>query len=114
TTVFDSLCIGSTTRATDRCDDDRSAIVPTLIESIDAAKSRDLLRSEHFLHLRCEVTDADIAQQFETLADSPLLRLVSVMDHAPGHRQSVDLNRFREMQIARYGWTAASADRRIE
>lgn len=114
TTVFDSLCIGSTTRATDRCDDDRSAIVPTLIESIDAAKSRDLLRSEHFLHLRCEVTDADVSQQFETLADSPLLRLVSVMDHAPGHRQSVDLNRFREMQIARYGWTAASADRRIE
>ncbi|RWJ43158.1 alpha-D-ribose 1-methylphosphonate 5-triphosphate diphosphatase [Mesorhizobium sp.] len=114
TTVFDSLCIGSTTRAIDQSSDERSAIVPTLIESINAAKSRGLLRSEHFLHLRCEVTDTDVIQQFEPLADNPLLRLISVMDHAPGHRQSADLDRFREMQIARYGWTATDADRHIE
>ncbi|MBB4232526.1 alpha-D-ribose 1-methylphosphonate 5-triphosphate diphosphatase [Rhizobium mongolense] len=114
TTVFDSLCIGSTTRAMGRSDDDRSAIVPTLIDSIGVAKSRGLLRSDHFLHLRCEVTDADVIHQFEPLADNPLLRLISVMDHAPGYRQSADLDRFREMQIARYGWTAADADRHIE
>lgn len=112
TTVLDSLCIGSTTRAVGS--DDRSAIVPMLIESITRAKSCGLLRSEHFLHLRCEVTDADVVQQFEPLAADPLLRLISVMDHAPGHRQSANLDHFREAQIARYGWTAADADRLIE
>ncbi|WP_284273053.1 alpha-D-ribose 1-methylphosphonate 5-triphosphate diphosphatase [Bradyrhizobium iriomotense] len=113
TTVFDSLCIGSTTRATDQSDDDRSTIVPTLIDSINTAKCSGLLRSEHFLHLRCEITDLDVVPQFELLASDPLLKLISVMDHAPGHRQSSDIDRFREMQITRYGWSAADAERRI-
>jgi alpha-D-ribose 1-methylphosphonate 5-triphosphate diphosphatase len=114
TTVFDSLCIGSTSRAADRSRDDRTVLLPALIESLKVAKSLGLLRCEHFLHLRCEVTDADVVRQFETLADNPMLKLISVMDHAPGHRQAPNLDRFREQQIANYGWTAADADRRIE
>lgn len=113
TTVFDSLRLGSTTRAADRSEDDRSAMVPALIAGINVAKSRGLLRTEHFLHLRCEITDADVVQRLEPLISDPLLKLVSVMDHAPGHRQSPNLDRFRETQIAQYGWTAAEADQRI-
>ena len=65
------------------------------------------------MHLRCEVTDEEVVSIFEPLVDDPLLKLVSVMDHAPGHRQSPQLSRFRETQIKQYGWSEEDADRRM-
>ncbi|MER8563514.1 phosphonate metabolism protein PhnM [Mesorhizobium sp. M0115] len=112
TTVFDSLCIGSTTRDNSK-KDDRARILPLLIDGIRHAQDLGLLRVGHFLHLRCEVTDEEVVSSLEPLADNPLLKLVSVMDHAPGHRQSPQLSRFRETQIKQYGWSEEDADRRI-
>ncbi|PDQ19950.1 phosphonate metabolism protein PhnM [Mesorhizobium sanjuanii] len=113
TTVFDSLCIGSTTRDHTR-QADRARILPVLIDGIREARAHGLLRADHFLHLRCEVTDEEVMSVFTPLVGDPLVKLVSVMDHAPGHRQSPQLDRFREMQIKQYGWSAEDADRRIE
>ncbi|QRM33224.1 phosphonate metabolism protein PhnM [Microvirga sp. VF16] len=113
TTVFDSLCIGSTTRD-HRKQDDRARILPILVDGIHKAQDCGVLRADHLLHLRCEVTDEDVLSRFTPLVDDPLVKLVSVMDHAPGHRQSPQLDRFREMQITQYGWSEEDADRRIE
>ncbi|WP_080636649.1 phosphonate metabolism protein PhnM [Sinorhizobium meliloti] len=113
TTVFDSLCIGSTTRD-HRKQDDRARILPILVDGIHEAQECGVLRADHLLHLRCEVTDEEVLARLTPLVDDPLVKLVSVMDHAPGHRQSPELDRFRQMQITQYGWSDTDADRRIE
>ncbi|MFK0692875.1 alpha-D-ribose 1-methylphosphonate 5-triphosphate diphosphatase [Mesorhizobium sp. IMUNJ 23033] len=112
TTVFDSLSLGSMTRDnTSRSD--RARIVPLIVEAVGTAQDLGLLRADHFLHLRCEITDEDVVSAFKSHAENPLVKLVSVMDHAPGHRQSPQVDRFRAMQIRDYGWSEEDADRRV-
>ncbi|RWI63656.1 MAG: alpha-D-ribose 1-methylphosphonate 5-triphosphate diphosphatase [Mesorhizobium sp.] len=112
TTVFDSLSLGSMTRDSTK-KSDRARIVPLIVDAIGTARDLGLLRADHFLHLRCEITDEDVVSAFEPHADNPLVKLVSVMDHAPGHRQSPQVDRFRAMQIRDYGWSEEDADRRV-
>ena len=83
TTVFDSLCVG--------IDDDSGngrskALVKSLLAT-EQAQADGLLKAEHFLHLRCEVTSPTVVASFHALVDDPLVRLVSLMDHTLGQRQ---------------------------
>lgn len=83
TTVFDSLCVGIG-------DDDGNGRSQALIQSLlamEQAQADGLLKAEHFLHLRCEVTSPTVVSSFVALVDDPLVRLVSVMDHTLGQRQ---------------------------
>lgn len=82
TTVLDSLCMHG-----ERNGLDRAAALPVLIEAIDAAQANGLLRAEHLLHLRCEVTNPDMMARIEPHLSHPGLRLLSLMDHRPGQRQ---------------------------
>ncbi|WAP66984.1 alpha-D-ribose 1-methylphosphonate 5-triphosphate diphosphatase [Jiella pelagia] len=86
TTVFDALRVGSDENT--RSDIDK---VVALAAAIDRAGTEGRLRADHFLHLRCEVSADDVIEGFERLMDQPRLRLVSLMDHAPGQRQFHDL-----------------------
>ncbi|WP_244498460.1 alpha-D-ribose 1-methylphosphonate 5-triphosphate diphosphatase [Aureimonas ureilytica] len=90
TTVFDALRVGM--------DEDAQlggADMQLMADAIGAASERDDLRAEHFLHLRCEVSAEDVLPSFERLGSHPLVRLASLMDHAPGQRQFVDLETYR-------------------
>lgn len=82
TTVFDALRVGM-----DNDGDLSSEDMRSLAHAIDDASRNDRLRAEHFLHLRCEVSSPDCMQHFESLAADTRVRLVSLMDHAPGQRQ---------------------------
>ena len=113
TTVLDSLAIGYLVDTGQRPRDPRP-----LVEAIRAARAAGLLRADHYLHMRCEVSTELVVQDFAPFADDPLLRLVSLMDHAPGQRQFVDVEKYREYNQGRYGLTDAQVDalvqRRIE
>lgn len=61
-----------------------------LSDAIAAAKDADLLRADHFLHLRCEVPMPDIIADTEKMLDRRAARLISLMDHTPGQRQFRD------------------------
>jgi alpha-D-ribose 1-methylphosphonate 5-triphosphate diphosphatase len=98
TTSFDSLAIGYVFDTGQRPRDPRP-----LAEAIREAQARGLLRAEHFLHVRCEVGTAQVLDDFESFVDDPLLRLVSLMDHTPGQRQFVSLERYREFYQGKYG-----------
>jgi alpha-D-ribose 1-methylphosphonate 5-triphosphate diphosphatase len=89
TTVFDALAVGDPMRGF------RSQIFGKAIATITAAQQGGLMRVDHLLHLRCEVSAADMMELFVPHAGNPLLRLVSVMDHTPGQRQWRDLESFR-------------------
>lgn len=88
TTVLDSIVIGN-------LDGARSQTQHMAIQALHECRNEGLLRVEHLLHLRCEVSAPDIVEVFARYADDALLELVSVMDHTPGQRQWRDLGKYR-------------------
>ena len=90
TTVLDSVVIGDMDQG-----GTRSQTQHVSIRALHECRAENLLRVEHLLHLRCEVSAPDIVDVFESYADDSLLELVSVMDHTPGQRQWRDLSKYR-------------------
>jgi len=109
TTVLDSLAIGYLVDTGQRPRDPRP-----LVTAIRAAREASLLRVDHYLHLRCEVSTELVVQDFEPLVGDPHLRLVSLMDHSPGQRQFVSVEKYREYNQGRYGLTDAQLDALVE
>jgi alpha-D-ribose 1-methylphosphonate 5-triphosphate diphosphatase len=100
TTVLDSLAVGYIWDVAQRAPDPRP-----LTEAVRAAQLAGLLRAEHFLHMRCEVSTEHVVELFTPYAGDPMVRLVSLMDHTPGQRQFVSLDKYREYNQGRYGLT---------
>jgi alpha-D-ribose 1-methylphosphonate 5-triphosphate diphosphatase len=92
TTVLDSLCVGASLRWPER----RELLVP-LVAALERGRTEGLFRADHLLHLRCEICDPDTIRLADATIGGQLVRLVSVMDHTPGDRQSLD----REHWLAR-------------
>jgi alpha-D-ribose 1-methylphosphonate 5-triphosphate diphosphatase len=90
TTVFDALRLGS---------DEEASIGARDMAEIAAAirlGNRDgRLRAAHFIHLRCEVSAPDCLAEFEHFRGNDDVRLISVMDHAPGQRQFAQMEHYR-------------------
>src|ERR1700760_2085774 len=61
-----------------------------LAEAIASARADNLLRADHFLHLRCEIPMPDVVEEAKELVGRPDVRLMSLMDHTPGQRQFRD------------------------
>jgi alpha-D-ribose 1-methylphosphonate 5-triphosphate diphosphatase len=91
TTVFDSLRVW-TEDGTEGVDG-RSAL---LADAIGGAREADILRADHFLHLRCEVPMPNVVDEARQLVGRPDVRLMSLMDHTPGQRQFRDEVKLRD------------------
>ncbi len=89
TTVFDSLCVGATTD-----NPERAEILKPMIEALEQAQSTGMLRAEHLVHLRCELTDPVTPQLTAENFDREIVRVISVMEHLPGIRQSRDIEAY--------------------
>src|ERR1700722_15772958 len=107
TTVFDALCLGDL-----GFDKDRIRTFQDGVIDLDALSEADLLKAEHFLHLRCEVPALDMLELFDTVADHPLVRMVSLMDHSPGVGQYANLDFYRALR-RRGGLDDATIERRM-
>jgi alpha-D-ribose 1-methylphosphonate 5-triphosphate diphosphatase len=96
TTVFDALRAGSFEPG------DHSAREGTALSTaIFEAQNSGRLRAEHFIHLRCELPCADTAEAAEMTAKAGPLHLISIMDHTPGARQFVSIDKFREYYLGK-------------
>src|SRR6201986_3976591 len=91
TTVLDSLRVWREDGAEDV--DGRAGVLAT---AITTAREADILRADHFLHLRCEVPMPDVVEEAKELIDRPDVRLMSLMDHTPGQRQFRDAVKLRD------------------
>jgi alpha-D-ribose 1-methylphosphonate 5-triphosphate diphosphatase len=91
TTVLDSLRVWREDGAEEV--DGRAGI---LAEAISAAREENLLRAEHFLHLRCEIPMPSVVEEARELVGRPDVRLMSLMDHTPGQRQFRDEVKLRD------------------
>lgn len=82
TTVFDALCIGDRHRGQAR----RPEVLRDALRARADAEREGLLKAQHVVHLRCEVTTEGAVEAFAALVEDPCVRLVSLMDHTPGQR----------------------------
>ena len=89
TTVFDCLRMGA--------DEDggfERGEMRSLADAIQAAQADGRLRAEHLFHLRCEVSSDNVLEHFADFERDPYVRLVSLMDHAPGQRQFQSMDQY--------------------
>lgn len=108
TTVFNAIAVGHDAGKKAY----RADLVGDVLETIDA--TADWLRADHLVHLRCEVTGAGMAEQFERSRAHPRMRLVSIMDHTPGQRQFVSLDKYREYYMGKYAIASDDMESQIE
>ncbi len=88
TTVLDALRVGV---------DDDPHIGDYALEAAEATgqlRALGLLRADHYIHLRCELTSPTLIAEFDRIGGHPRVRLVSVMDHTPGQRQFASLESY--------------------
>ena len=107
TTVLDALCLGDL-----GFDKDRVQTFHDGVRDLDALAGTGLMKSDHFLHLRCELPAPDMMDLVDPVIEHPLVRMVSLMDHSPGIGQYANMDRYRKMRV-REGHTAAWIENRI-
>ncbi|UWU14199.1 alpha-D-ribose 1-methylphosphonate 5-triphosphate diphosphatase [Rhizobium sullae] len=89
TTVFDCLRMGA--------DEDggfEHGEMREMADAIQKAEREGRLRAEHLIHLRCEVSADNVLEHFADFENDPYVRLVSLMDHAPGQRQFQTMDQY--------------------
>ncbi|MCL6706443.1 alpha-D-ribose 1-methylphosphonate 5-triphosphate diphosphatase [Pseudomonas sp. R2.Fl] len=109
TTVFDSLCVGATTD-----NPERAQILKPMIDALEKAQGAGMLRAEHLVHLRCEITDAETPALTAANIERPIVRLMSVMEHLPGIRQSRDMDAYVHRAAKSSGESHDVVRRKIE
>jgi alpha-D-ribose 1-methylphosphonate 5-triphosphate diphosphatase len=97
TTVLDAVRIGSEPDKRDGA----AAAARRLATAVEDAVDAGILRADHAIHLRCEVSSADCFDVFGEFAEDPHVRLASLMDHTPGQRQYADVEDFKRYYLAK-------------
>ncbi|MDM9619458.1 alpha-D-ribose 1-methylphosphonate 5-triphosphate diphosphatase [Rhizobium sp. S96] len=112
TTVFDCLRMGA--------DEDggfEHGEMREMADAIQKAEQEGRLRAEHLIHLRCEVSAGNVLEHFADFENDPYVRLVSLMDHAPGQRQFQTMDQYIFYYQKKRGLTDAEfaefVDRRV-
>lgn len=99
TSVLDSLYVAGAENPKDK---GRADALVTAVEALEIAQADGLMMAEHFLHLRCELGWAATPDFLAAHIHSPMVRLVSVMDHTPGQRQWRDVEKWRRFNSRKF------------
>lgn len=105
TTVYDALSVGDIMQ-----DSSRVHQLNEMAQTIQIGRKNQVLRADHYLHMRCELSFEGVVDLFRPFCHNPLVRLVSVMDHAPGQRQFLDVGKYREYYQGKYHFSDADMD----
>lgn len=98
TSVLDALCLGAVGE-----DRGREQTFRDGVAELRATMPRGLLRADHYLHLRCEVSVGNMLDFYAEVRDDPLVMMVSLMDHTPGEGQYSNIERWKAQQKLRFG-----------
>lgn len=109
TTVCDAIAVGSTDP-----DSPRNKQFEDLIQAVCEKQKNDRFAADHYLHLRCELGWEMVTDVVQKYAEHPRLKLISLMDHTPGQRQFVNLDRYKQYYQGRYGVSDAEIDQLIQ
>jgi alpha-D-ribose 1-methylphosphonate 5-triphosphate diphosphatase len=108
TTVFDSIGIGEADASSLR-----GKGWDLVLNALKDAKHHNMLRSEHFLHVRCELPSEKCVDLFSVFENHPALKLISLMDHTPGQRQFQDIEKARIYYMGKKGWSLEYFEERM-
>jgi len=97
TTVFDAISVGDVVEGSERLSN-----LTRMADALSESRNRGLTRSDHLLHLRCEVSHEDTLNNFKQLSERYQPQLVSVMDHSPGQRQFASIEKYRQYYQGKY------------
>jgi alpha-D-ribose 1-methylphosphonate 5-triphosphate diphosphatase len=106
TTVFDSLYVGFLGFGSRSFD-----TLKNTISGLQTCRRSRMLRGDHFLHLRAEVSLEVMPEQFASVFPEASVRLVSLMDHTPGQRQWRDLEKYVAMEKRDFHLTDEEVDK---
>ncbi|MEL6320451.1 MAG: alpha-D-ribose 1-methylphosphonate 5-triphosphate diphosphatase [Cyanobacteria bacterium J06626_14] len=98
TTVCDAIAVGDISPTSIRYTQFGS-----MIDVICQRQEAGSFSVDHRLHLRCELAYDKVAEIADAYATHPYLSLISLMDHTPGQRQFVDVNKYREYYVVKHG-----------
>jgi len=108
TTVLDALAVGES--GIDGGIRGRS--MQAVIDAIDSADARKMLRASHLLHVRAELPAPNAVDLFKPFEGCTRVRLISLMDHTPGQRQWENLEQAKIYYVGRKGWSDAEFARK--
>jgi alpha-D-ribose 1-methylphosphonate 5-triphosphate diphosphatase len=109
TTVLDAIAVGDTVPG-----GFRTGLLTKSLDAFLASKDEGQCVAQHFVHLRCELTDPACADLFAAACARHRPTLVSLMDHTPGQRQWQDLDRYRQLYGARHALAPEALERLIQ
>ena len=101
TTVLDALRVGSIS------EEPLGDYARDAAEATAQLREIGLLRADHYIHLRCELTSPRLLDEFAMVGKDTRVRLISIMDHTPGQRQFADIDRYIEYYQGKKGYTDA-------
>jgi alpha-D-ribose 1-methylphosphonate 5-triphosphate diphosphatase len=101
TTVCDAIAVGDVTPTSMRM----TQFGP-MIDTIYQGQTEGRFAVDHRLHLRCELGYEPVHEVAATYAKHPLLSLISLMDHTPGQRQFVQIDKYKEYYQGKHGVAA--------
>ena len=108
TTVLDALGVGEADPDSVRGND-----WDTVLSCMSDFVSRDVLRADHFLHVRCELPAPNTLDLFSPFSGHPLVKMISVMDHTPGQRQWENIEHAWIYFSGKKGWTKQKFEERV-
>ncbi|PSV29249.1 alpha-D-ribose 1-methylphosphonate 5-triphosphate diphosphatase [Photobacterium sp. GB-72] len=97
TTVLDAIAVGDV-----RDGGHRQENLDKMIDTIIESGKLGLNRAEHFVHIRCELPYSATVELAEKYLDLEQIHMVSLMDHSPGQRQFVNINKYNEYYQGKY------------
>lgn len=113
TTVCDAIALGDV-----EPDSPRLRHFGPMIDVISRGQAVGRFAADHRIHLRCELGYDQVCNIAEQYIHNPLVCLISLMDHTPGQRQFVNLDKFKTYYMGKHGVSAEQMDgfiqRRLE
>jgi len=109
TTILDAVCL-SNPLSLGGASGSRSQLAASMINGIVESQKLGDLRAEHFIHVRCELTDPDIVARVADLGNDLPIKMFTVMDHTPGQRVFKNIETWRSYRKKGRGLTDVELD----
>lgn len=107
TTVCDAIAIGDVTPKEDSL---RMHYYAPTIDAIALGQTAGRFAVDHLLHLRCELGFEHLYETVEPYLEHHLLALISLMDHTPGQRQFVNIDKYIQYYVGKHGVSVAKME----
>ncbi|WP_106610027.1 alpha-D-ribose 1-methylphosphonate 5-triphosphate diphosphatase [Shimia abyssi] len=110
TTVFDAIRVGSIINGPNKKYGKYARAIATEILSM---RDSGALRISHHIHLRAETCSETLIEELAEFGPEDRIGIVSLMDHTPGQRQFVNLDKYEGFIRGKYGLDKADFEAHV-